>query len=169
MFLGYVPLESTAIFGVLFAVNGSPLNSDSLPTFRVYGPVGLMTGGAGTATLKDHGAITNATNAGPISITSVSHGLTSGTTVVVSGVLGNTGANGTFLINVVDADTFTLTGSTGTGAYTSGGMWNVAGLYNVSIACTSADGYAPGDSFSLLVNGSWSGTPASTLYTFVVT
>lgn len=66
--------------------------------------------------------ITAATNASPISITATAHGFSSNDWVVISGVVGNTAANGVFQITVVDANTFTLNGSTGNGAYTSGGI-----------------------------------------------
>ncbi|MCA9157423.1 MAG: hypothetical protein KDA72_03805 [Planctomycetales bacterium] len=68
-------------------------------------------------------ALTNATNGSPIQITSTAHGLQSGQYVVISGVLGNTAANGLFPITVIDANTFSLTGSAGNGAYISGGTW----------------------------------------------
>lgn len=66
-------------------------------------------------------AITNATNAAPIVLTSTAHGRSSGDTVTVSGVVGNTAANGTWLILANDANTITLLGTTGNGAYVSGG------------------------------------------------
>lgn len=66
--------------------------------------------------------ITDATNASPIVIKAPAHGRTSGDTVEVSGVSGNEAANGTWVITVVDADNFSLTGSIGSGAYTSGGI-----------------------------------------------
>jgi len=66
--------------------------------------------------------ITGATNASPIVITIVGHGLTDGDQVTVAEVLGNTAANGTWTIVVLTADTFSLTGSTGNGAYTSDGI-----------------------------------------------
>ncbi len=72
-------------------------------------------------------AITGATNATPIVITSASHGYFTNDVVIVTGVLGNTAANGTWAITKIDADTFSLTGSVGNGAYTSGGYvsrWN---------------------------------------------
>lgn len=68
-------------------------------------------------------ALTNATNGSPIQITSTAHGLQSGQYVVISGVLGNTAANGLFPITVIDANSFSLTGSSGNGAYISGGSW----------------------------------------------
>jgi len=55
-------------------------------------------------------AITGATNANPISITCTGHGFVTGDLVVISGVLGNTNANGEYAITVVNANTFTLNG-----------------------------------------------------------
>lgn len=69
--------------------------------------------------------ITGATNASPIQITIANHGLSTGETVVIASVGGNTAANGTWAITVTGANTFTLNGSTGNGAYTSGGTATV--------------------------------------------
>lgn len=71
------------------------------------------------------GSITGATNASPIVITSSSHNLLSGTRVTIQGVGGNTAANADWVITVIDTNTFSLNGSTGNGAYTSGGTWKV--------------------------------------------
>lgn len=68
-------------------------------------------------------AITGATNASPIQITSTAHGRSTNDVVSISGVLGNTAANGDWTITVVDANNFTLNGSAGNGAYTSGGVF----------------------------------------------
>ena len=74
--------------------------------------------------------ITNATNATPIVVTSATHGFTSGDIVAITGVGGNTNANGIFKIANAATNTFELTGGTacnygtniaGNGAYTSGG------------------------------------------------
>lgn len=69
------------------------------------------------------GAITGATNATPIVVTTTSpHGLTSNDTVDISGVTGNTAANGTgWAITKLTATTFSLTGSVGNGVYGAGG------------------------------------------------
>lgn len=66
-------------------------------------------------------AITDATNASPVVVTSASHGLSSGDKVLVSGVTGNTAANGMWELSAADTDTATLYGSTGNAAYVSGG------------------------------------------------
>jgi hypothetical protein len=67
-------------------------------------------------------SVTSATNTTPITITtSVNHGFSVGQTVVIYGVNGNWGANGTWTIDNIGSNTFTLVGSSGTGAYTSGG------------------------------------------------
>jgi hypothetical protein len=77
-------------------------------------------------------AITAATNASPIQITATAHGYSTGDQVFINGVTGNTAANNTFAtgntalplwtITVIDANNFTLNGSTGNGAYVSGGL-----------------------------------------------
>jgi hypothetical protein len=68
-------------------------------------------------------SLTGATNTSPIVITSKSHGLTTGRRVFIRGVLGNTATNGPWTITVMGADIFSLKGSAGNGAYTSGGTW----------------------------------------------
>lgn len=68
-------------------------------------------------------AITGAADdgGGLIEITAVGHGLTTGYTVQIFGVIGTVEANGTWPITVTDADHFTLDGSAFANAYTSGG------------------------------------------------
>lgn len=72
----------------------------------------------GTANL----AVTGATNASPIVVTTATHGLSTGNYVSITGVLGNTAANGTWVITVLSGTTFSLVGSAGNAAYTSGGI-----------------------------------------------
>jgi hypothetical protein len=64
--------------------------------------------------------ITGATNANPIKITCPAHGYATGDKVFISGVGGNTNANGGYTITKVDNDNFTLNGRSGSGSYTSG-------------------------------------------------
>lgn len=60
--------------------------------------------------------------ASPIQITtSASHGFFTGDVVTIASVGGNTNANGTWVVTYVDGTNFTLNGSTGNSAYTSGG------------------------------------------------
>ncbi len=66
---------------------------------------------------KAGGAITGATFAAPIAITSAGHGLTTGAIVKVVDVGGNTSANNTWTVTVVDVNTFTLDGSSGNADY----------------------------------------------------
>ncbi|MEM1067636.1 MAG: Ig-like domain-containing protein [Planctomycetota bacterium] len=68
-------------------------------------------------------AITGATNADPIVITSNNHGLNTGNFVVIDGVTGNTAANGFHRITRVDANRFSLNSSEGNGGYGGGGTW----------------------------------------------
>lgn len=66
--------------------------------------------------------ITAATNASPIAITtSAAHGLKTDDWVNVDDVAGNTAALGLWRITVTSTTAFTLNGSTGNAAYTSGG------------------------------------------------
>jgi hypothetical protein len=86
---------------------------------------------AGTPTLETQnwsqssGAISGATNASPIVLTLASgHGLVDGDLIGIAGVGGNTAANGQiWQIGATTATTTGLFGSTGNGAYTSGGTW----------------------------------------------
>ncbi len=66
-------------------------------------------------------ALTDATNAGPIVVTSVAHGLSDGDFVFVDGVVGNIAANGFWTVANKNDDDFELEGSVGSGAYSSGG------------------------------------------------
>lgn len=84
------------------------------------------------------GAITAATNATPIQVTSASHGLTTGDLVQITGVHGNTWTDGIWFVTVVDANSFTLNTSTGSGTYTSGGTW-----YGIGYPQSSWAAYAP--------------------------
>jgi hypothetical protein len=66
-------------------------------------------------------AVTGATNATPIVITTAAHGLATGDVVTIASVGGNTNANSTFKVTVLSTTTFSLDGSSGNAAYTSGG------------------------------------------------
>lgn len=71
--------------------------------------------------------ITDASNASPIVITCGEfHGLDDGDSVTISGVVGNTNANGTFKVTTTSSTVFSLDGSAGNAAYVSGGSFPVA-------------------------------------------
>lgn len=76
------------------------------------------------------GTITSATNASPIVVTSAGHGLPTGATVKIEGVVGNTSANNTWIITVIDGDTFSLDDSHGTAEYVASGTWT-SGILNI--------------------------------------
>ena len=66
--------------------------------------------------------ITDCTNASPIVVTTTSaHGRTAGDSIRILTVLGNTACNGEFVMTDLTATTFELDGSSGNGAYSSGG------------------------------------------------
>lgn len=66
--------------------------------------------------------VTGASNASPIVITtSAAHNLNTGDLIQISGVLGNTTANGIWYVIRLSSTTLSLTGSEGIGTYSSGG------------------------------------------------
>lgn len=85
--------------------------------------------------------VQTATNASPIEITTTSpHGMISGQTVYIVGVEGNTAANGSFVITSTGTSTFTLNGSVGNGAYTTGGIIGNNDRVSRCIYITGLDG-----------------------------
>ncbi len=70
---------------------------------------------------------------GLIRITAVGHGYVTGDTVNISGVLGTTEANGTWIVTQIDADNFDLVGSTFTNVWAAGGT-PVSNLPNTALS-----------------------------------
>lgn len=104
---------------------------------EAQGSGNFTTGRVGfSARMNDSAAVTNKTitnavsNGGPdlIRITATGHGYSTGELANVYGVGGTTEANGSWVITVIDANTFDLQGSTHTNAYTSGGTATNRGL-----------------------------------------
>lgn len=92
--------------------------------FTLNGSAGNGTASFSACTTSGGSAktVTGATNTSPITITtSAAHGYATGNIVTIASVGGNTNANGTWFITVMSSTTFNLNGSTGNGAYTSGG------------------------------------------------
>jgi hypothetical protein len=86
------------------------------------------------------GTVEQAANTQPIVITSRNHGLTTGQVVEVSGVEGNTAANGRWQITVVDSDRFTLDESAGNGDHSGGGEWSLRGKIHRLVHGTTLHG-----------------------------
>lgn len=170
-FEGYVQLGDTFRGVVLMrdAQRAAPADQDDPPTFRVYGPDGLVPGAVGAAALLDTGTISGATNGDPIVVTSAGHGLTTGTHVTVSGVQGNAAANGGFRVTRLTSSTFALDGSVGGGAYASGGEWHLTGLYRYEVEAAAAAGFDVGRSYSVFLEGEVQGEATAEMQTFVVT
>jgi hypothetical protein len=169
-YFGFVPLSSNLLAGQ-DTRNASTLalqDADTLPVYRIYGPQGIMGQGTGTMSFKDQGTITAASNATPIVVTSAAHGLSTGTRVTIAGVTGNTAANGTWTITVLDANTFSLNGSTGNGAYVSGGTWHATGLYQATVLADPNQGYLSGQTYWVFVTYVVNGVTMGELSTFTV-
>jgi len=91
------------------------------PTLSGYG---AATATAATDYRQNNGNVTAASNASPIVLTtSAAHGLTTGDQITVASVVGNTAANGTWIVERLTTTTVNLRGTTGNGAYSSGGTW----------------------------------------------
>lgn len=72
------------------------------------------------------GNISSAASTPVVVSTATAHGLSSGDAVRISGVQGNTGANGNWIITALSPTSFQLNGSTSTGAYTANtGIWTI--------------------------------------------
>lgn len=94
-----------------FSLRGSSGNGTGAVSGFVIGPTHPSTQ-----------AVQGATNPAapqPIVVTAAAHGFITGDIVAVSGVEGNTAANGSWSIRVLSPDTFALVGSRGNGAYTA--------------------------------------------------
>ena len=105
---------------------------DGVATSYVYAPKPtlvelFMMLNAATSDLKTATSfsafVSDASNTVPITVTtSVDHTLHDCDQITISGVQGNTGANGTFIITVTGLNTFELVGSIGSGTYVGGGV-----------------------------------------------
>lgn len=114
---GSLPSTSTAVLEMDCTAAGNS-------AIQLGGSTAALTGGTWTLngqTRGTTGSITGATNATPIEITDTAHGYETGAGVVISGVTGNTAANGTWWITKTGANTYTLDNSVGNGTYGSGG------------------------------------------------
>ena len=118
--------------------------------------------------------VTGASYASPIAITTATaHGLETGAQVSITGVGGNTNANGTFTITIVNATSFTLDGSAGNGAWTSGGIvtpsYQVTGASNASpIAITTATAHGLETGAQVSITGVGGNTNANGTFTITI-
>lgn len=169
MFLGFIDegVEATLPFQIRDA-DQAPIEPDAAPGYRVYGADGVLTAGTGNAASFETGTITGATNAAPIVVTSAAHGVSTGQAVTVAGVGGNTAANGAFVATAIDANTFSLQGTTGNSAYTSGGTWKTTGLYGVHLSGSILSGFEAGKTYTAIVDWAESTNPRVAMYTFTV-
>lgn len=81
--------------------------------------------------------ITAATNTTPIVITAPAHGIVDVSYGTVTGVGGNTAANGSWIVERVSATQLRLKNSVGNGAYTSGGIITIASTFAYVVELTN--------------------------------
>lgn len=173
MFLGFVDEgeEATLVFQLRTAA-GAPVEPDAAPTFKIVGPSGLVgANNKGTLSSLESGNVSGATNASPIVVTysdSPIPRVVVGQSVTIASVGGNTGANGTFIVSAITSTTFTLSGSTGTGSYTSGGTWKTTGLYKAVLTGAILTGLSAGETYTIIVTWLESGVRRAIQGTFTV-
>jgi hypothetical protein len=143
-------------------------DGDAAPTWRLYAANGVVANGTGSAASLESGNVTGATDASPVVITSAAHGLSTGQRVTVANVGGTTGANGTHTVTRVGADTFSLDGSTGGGAYSGGGTWKATGLYRVTLSGSVLSSLAAGTTYTLVIHYALSAVAKAMTATFTV-
>ncbi len=97
--------------------------------------------------------VTGATSATPIVITSPNHNLPNAAAVAIADVQGNTAANGTWTITVIDQNRFSLDTSSG-----SGSPPYVEGTGTVTIAMSGLNDYSLSTAKVPLVNGTMNAT-----------
>lgn len=119
----YFALSASQILAALPTpiVLANPITRALVQGSAAIGTVTVTVANAAGAVSGTPFPITGATNASPIQITTAAaHGLSNGALVTIQGVLGNTAANGVnWTIGGASGSVFTLTGSTGNGAYTA--------------------------------------------------
>ncbi|MDE3018811.1 MAG: hypothetical protein KGI53_07320 [Nitrospirota bacterium] len=123
-----IQTQSTPVTGTQVTISGTGTAADGTwtitnvisgpPRFSLVGSKGKSPGtySCCNGTWTASGTVTDATNRSPIVITS-SSSLNSGAKVTISGVQGNTAANGTWTVTNIDATHFSLQSSTGNGNY----------------------------------------------------
>ncbi len=153
---GYGPMPEAAAMAI--AAGGSVLAMKA--TSNAAGAVNTLTSPL---------TVSAATNASPVVLTTGTHGLTTGAVVVVTGVGGTTGANGTWVVIVLSATTFSLTGSTGGGVYTSGGSVAITGSMQSGTGTTTVVfSGAANDDYQILLTCTKAGTFGTTGIQFTV-
>lgn len=167
--MGFFELGSTLIAPLLIRDTGlSPIDADSAPIFRVYGPDGVLAGVTGSCSFLDSGSISTASSATPVVYTTTtSHGLTSGFVVTGAGVTGNSGANTSGICTVISPTTFSLANSVGVGSGT-GGTWHMTGLYTYTFNVTSINGFSVATLYTTVIEGTSGGISFSYTQTFQV-
>lgn len=171
MFQGFIDEDEggTLIFQLRTSA-GAPVEPDAAPKFKIVGPSGLIAQSqTGSASSLESGNVSGATNASPIVVSyndAPIPRVVVGQSVTIASVGGNTAANGTFVVSAVTSGTFTLTGSAGNGAYTSGGTWRTTGLYKVTIASTQ--GMTAGQTYTCILTWLESGVRRAIQASFTV-
>lgn len=158
-------LLSTAGYGPATEAGGISIRDGATLLF-----MRLPTTTAGAIVKKAVSNVSGATAATPIVVTTAAaHGLIDGDVVTTASIGGTTGANGTYIVDVLSSTTFSLVNSVGGGAYTSGGTVTPTGSIQ-SGSGTSVVTFTgtPKDTYFILVTLITGGTVGTTGIQFTV-
>ena len=170
-FAGYTELDGNFVGLLLTKQDGALKDADALPTYRIYGPSGIMTGGTGTMAFLQSGSISSIENTTPIRVnTTAAHGLQTGQQLSISGVSGAVAGtvNGfSFAVTVIDSDTVELQSTTAAGTGT-GGSWHLTGQYTMTHAALAANGYDINETYTVVYAATIGGDSGAGQDTFAV-
>ncbi len=155
-----IDAQADVVIPIVFTdpATGEAANPDALPTFRILGVDSSAQGG--TAAYLEDGTIASIAVGATTTInTDADHGLLTGAVVTIAGAAGTTNVNGTHLITVVDANTFTFDDVTSSGVYTSGASWKSTGIFGCTLDSSIRDAMETGRNYLLVATGVFSGDP----------
>lgn len=171
------PFDRVRFGGVIFIKAGTYIvkNTINIPPGIIilgegYGTKIINATGLDTSTLpcplKTTYSISNASNTTPIQITTLStNSLQNGDTVVISGIKGNTAANGTFKVSIIDSTNFTLDGSAGNGAYQFYSVINATNTTPIQITTSGSNSIINGD--TVTITGVTGNTAANGIFSVI--
>lgn len=151
---GVAPTDTT-LNGIIAAlttlakgVTGNQSTRGTQASYTMVRPTGTSAYSTAKAVLGTNLAVSGATNATPIVITTGTHNLVDRQPVTIASVGGNTNANGNFYVKVLTATTFALysdpnltTAVAGSGNYTTGGTVAAIGILKDVARINGGGGY----------------------------
>jgi hypothetical protein len=170
VFQGFVSLNEqfSGIF-ISRSTSRSPVDADSNPRYRVYSPSGILIANGSCTPITKVGVVSASQNTPIVIVTDAPHNIYTGDRVSVSGVVGNTAANGHFNATRIDEISFSLDNSAGVASYVSGGTVKQAGVYGLQLMVEASSGFEAGKTYVAVITYQIGGSTFSEQISFVVT